>query len=242
MITGGVEPAGAHRFLGLLFAAAGDGPEGADVGRHRGERFVHPQGLGAAVVVDDAHARLGDLAAEGVAQDDQLDQRKDHRREHQGSASGRTCAAPARRWRACGSWPQSRAAAAARGRSPSPARRAAGARCSGRRRRPGWCSVRSGCGCRSRRARPVPPGRWWLRGPLPVSTPEHAGAFGLDAGHVGGGRPGARPSPPGGCSNWTSITLSPGTLCFRWAGVSSATSWPWSTMAMRSHRRSASSM
>ena len=38
------------------------------------------------------------------------------------------------------------------------------------------------------------------------------------------------------------LTFDPGTLAFNAGGVSSATSLPWSTMAMRSHNRSASSM
>src|SRR5438132_539582 len=46
----------------------------------------------------------------------------------------------------------------------------------------------------------------------------------------------------GGFSNCTSITVDPGTLAFSARGVSSATSLPWSTMAIRSQRRSASSM
>ncbi len=46
----------------------------------------------------------------------------------------------------------------------------------------------------------------------------------------------------GGLSNWTSITFDPGTLALSASGVSSATSFPWSTIAIRLQSRSASSM
>ncbi len=45
-----------------------------------------------------------DLAAERVAQHDQLHQREDHRHQHQRRASGRTCASRARQWPSSGSW------------------------------------------------------------------------------------------------------------------------------------------
>ncbi len=55
----------------------------AHVGADGVEGFADLEGLSAAVLVDEAEAGVANFAAEGVAQHDQLDQRKDHRRQHQ---------------------------------------------------------------------------------------------------------------------------------------------------------------
>ena len=73
----------AHIFPRLLLIVVGDGGEGADIDRDRLERLVDLQRLRAAVVVDDRQPCIADLATEGVAEDDQLDQRKHHRHHHQ---------------------------------------------------------------------------------------------------------------------------------------------------------------
>ena len=78
-----IDFAGAHIFPGLLLIVVGDGGEGADIDGDGIEGFFDLERLRAAVVIDNAHARAANLAAEGVAQDDQLDQRKRHRDHHQ---------------------------------------------------------------------------------------------------------------------------------------------------------------
>ena len=80
---GAVETAGAHILHGLFVAVVGNGSEGMCVGLDRGQSFPNFHGLRAAVLIDDAEARVLDLATKGVAQHDELHQRKHHRHQHQ---------------------------------------------------------------------------------------------------------------------------------------------------------------
>ena len=80
---GAVELAGAHVFHGLLVAVVGNGSEGVRVGLDRGQSFANFHRLRALILIDDAEACVLDLAAEGVAQHDELDQWKHHGYQHQ---------------------------------------------------------------------------------------------------------------------------------------------------------------
>jgi hypothetical protein len=61
-----------------------DGQEGAHVGAHRVESLPDLQRLRATILIDDTEARIFYLAAERIAQHDELHQRKNHGRQHQG--------------------------------------------------------------------------------------------------------------------------------------------------------------
>ena len=73
----------AHVFHRLLIVVVVDGLKVRDVGPDGVEGLADPYRLRAAVLIDHAQLRVPDLAAEGVAQNDQLHQRKHHRHQHQ---------------------------------------------------------------------------------------------------------------------------------------------------------------
>ena len=62
----------AHVFARLLLVVVWHRGEGTDVYRDRVKRLVNLQRLGLAVVVDHPHARPANLAAKGVAEDEEL--------------------------------------------------------------------------------------------------------------------------------------------------------------------------
>ena len=72
-----------HVFHGLLLVVIGDGHKGPNIGAHGIESFLDPHRLWSAVLVYDGNLGVANLAAKGVAQDDQLHQGKDHRCQHQ---------------------------------------------------------------------------------------------------------------------------------------------------------------
>ena len=73
----------AHIFHGLPVAVVGDRHEGSNVRPHGIECFANLQSLRTAVLVDDGNPGIANFSAKRVAQNDQLHQRKDHRRQHQ---------------------------------------------------------------------------------------------------------------------------------------------------------------
>ena len=80
---GGVDLAGAHIFAGLHLVGVLDGGEGLDVDGDGVEALADLDGLRAVIVVDDGDVRADDLAAEGVAHDEQLQDRHHQRHDHQ---------------------------------------------------------------------------------------------------------------------------------------------------------------
>src|SRR5581483_9546686 len=72
---------------GLLVVIVVDGHEGADIGAHRIESFANLQRLSTAVLIDQSHLGIANLAAKGIAQHNELHQWKDHRHQHQGGGA-----------------------------------------------------------------------------------------------------------------------------------------------------------
>ena len=99
-----VDFAGAHVFSRLLLIVIGDRGEGADIDGDGVEGLFDFERLRAAIVIDNAHARAANLAAEGVAQDNQLDQRQGQSTPSSTPASEKTSASPVPRLPSFASW------------------------------------------------------------------------------------------------------------------------------------------
>ena len=80
---GGIDFAGADVFAGLVFVRVLDGGEGLDVNGDGVEAFADFDGLGTVVVVNHGDAGAGDLAAEGIAHDEQLQDRHHQGHDHE---------------------------------------------------------------------------------------------------------------------------------------------------------------
>ena len=78
-----VDLAGAHVFARLHFVGVLDGREGLDVHRDGVEGLAHLHRLRPVVVVHHGHVRADDFAAEGVADDDKLQNRHHQRHDHE---------------------------------------------------------------------------------------------------------------------------------------------------------------
>ena len=79
----GVDLAGAHVFAGLHLVVVLDGGEGLDVDGDGVEGLAQLDGLRAVIVIDNSDALAGDLSAEGVAHDEQLQDGHHQRHDHQ---------------------------------------------------------------------------------------------------------------------------------------------------------------
>ena len=87
MLRTPVDPALAQVAQSGGLVVVGDRGEGAGVGGHGLEHLLQLDRRHAVVVVHHPDLEMLDLAAEGVAQDDQLDERHDHGHDHQGGAA-----------------------------------------------------------------------------------------------------------------------------------------------------------
>ena len=79
----GIDFAGAHVLARLHLVVVLDGGEGLDVGGDGIEGLAHLYRLRSMVVIDHGDVRAHDLAAEGIADDDQLQNRQHQRHDHQ---------------------------------------------------------------------------------------------------------------------------------------------------------------
>jgi hypothetical protein len=70
--------------------AVGDGVEGPGVDRDGLAHFFHLDGRNAVVLIDDANAQVLDFSPEGVAKDDELNQRHDHRDDDEDGAAAKS--------------------------------------------------------------------------------------------------------------------------------------------------------
>ena len=73
----------AHILQSLLLVVVVNRLKGTHVGAHRIECFMDPDGLRAPVLIHQPQLRVFDFSAEGIAQYQQLHQRKNHRHHHQ---------------------------------------------------------------------------------------------------------------------------------------------------------------
>src|ERR1017187_1583036 len=145
---GAVELAVAYVLYGLFLVAIVNRDEGANVRAHGIKSFANLQRLRASVLIDDGEARVANLPAERIAQDDELYQRKNHGREHERRRTEKLAHLaldnghhsvhffnPGRFMAAAP------AAAASRRHMPSAVRRATAGPCSARIHRPASCSA-----------------------------------------------------------------------------------------------------
>ena len=80
---GPVDFTGAHVFAGLYFVGVLDGGKGLDIDGNRVKGLADFDGLRAVIVIDDGNALANYLSAEGIAHDEQLQNRHHQRHDHE---------------------------------------------------------------------------------------------------------------------------------------------------------------